>query len=45
MVKNAKSFKIVDLENYVIKLADLDYRIKTGKIDKNLGLDLLIMQL
>lgn len=45
MVKNAKSFKITDLENYVIKLADLDYKIKSGQIDKNLGLDLLIMQL
>lgn len=45
MVKNAKSFKISDLENYIIKLNNLDYLIKSGQIDKNLGIDLLIMQL
>ena len=45
MIKNAKSFKPVDLENYVEKLANLDYKIKSGQIDKNIGLDLLIIQL
>lgn len=45
MVKNAKSFKIQDLENYVKKMANLDYKIKSGQIDKSLGLDLLMIQL
>lgn len=45
MVKNAKSFKLYDLENYVKKMAILDYKIKSGQIDKSLGLDLLIIQL
>lgn len=45
MVRNAKSFKIQDLENYIIKLNDLDYLIKSGQIDKSLSIDLLIMQL
>lgn len=45
MVKNAKSFKIQDLENYVKKMAILDYKIKSGQIDKSLGLDLLMIQL
>lgn len=45
MVKNAKSFKVQDLENYVKKMADLDYKIKSGQIDKAIGLDLLIVQL
>ncbi len=45
MVKNARSFKINDLENYIIKLSNLDYLIKSGQIDKTLGIDMLIMQL
>lgn len=45
MIKNAKSFKVADLESYVMKLATLDYKIKSGQIDKNIGLDLLIIQL
>lgn len=45
MVKNAKSFKMQDLENYIKKLSLLDYKIKSGQIDKTLGLDLLIIQL
>ena len=45
MIKNAKSFKLNDLESYVEKLATLDYKIKSGQIDKNIGLDLLIIQL
>ena len=45
MVKNAKSFKIHDLENYIKKMADLDYKIKSGQIDRSIGLDLLIVQL
>lgn len=45
MVKNAKTFKMVDLENYVKKLQDLDYKIKSGQIDRNVGMDLLLIQI
>lgn len=44
MVKDSKSFKLKDLENYVIKMADLDYKIKSGQIDKNIGLELILLQ-
>lgn len=44
MVKNAKSFQMEDLENYIKKMSLLDYKIKSGQIDRNLGLDLLILQ-
>lgn len=45
IVKDAKNFNIKDLENYIIKMADLDYKIKSGKIDKNIGIELLLLQL
>lgn len=45
MVKNAKSFKMADLENYVNKLAILDYKIKSGQIDRTIGMDLLLIQI
>ena len=45
IVKDAKNFRIEDLENYIIKLADLDYKIKSGKIDKNIGIELILLQL
>ncbi len=45
MIKDAKNFKTEILEQYVIKMADLDYKIKTGRIDKNIGIELLLLQL
>ena len=45
IVKDAKNFRIEDLENYVIKMADLDFKIKSGKIDKNIGIELILLQL
>lgn len=45
IVKDAKNFQINDLESYVIKMADLDYKIKSGKIDKNIGIELLLLQI
>lgn len=45
IVKDAKAFRIKDLEEYVIKMADLDYKIKSGKIDKNIGMELILLQL
>lgn len=45
IVKDAKNFQIKDLEAYIVKMADLDYKIKSGKIDKNIGIELLLLQL
>ncbi len=45
IVKDAKNFSVEDLENYVIKMAELDYKIKSGKIDKNIGIELILLQL
>ena len=45
IVKDAKNFRIEDLENYIIKMADLDYKIKSGKIDKNIGIELILLKL
>jgi DNA polymerase-3 subunit delta len=45
IVKDAKNFRIEDLEEYIIKMADLDYKIKSGKIDKNIGIELILLQL
>ena len=44
LVKEAKTFKMDVLEKYVIKLSDLDYLIKTGQIDPNMGLELLMLE-
>lgn len=43
-VKDAKTFKITDLEKQVRKLAELDYLIKSGQIDKNLGFELFLIK-
>jgi DNA polymerase-3 subunit delta len=43
-VKDAKTFKISDLEKQVKKLAELDYLIKSGQIDKNLGFELFLIK-
>ena len=45
IVKDAKNYRNEDLENYIIKMADLDYKIKSGKIDKNIGIELILLQL
>lgn len=43
-VKDAKTFKISDLEKQVTRLADLDYLIKSGQIDKSLGFELFLIK-
>lgn len=43
-VKDAKMFKLQDLERQVLKLAELDYLIKSGQIDKNLGFELFLIK-
>lgn len=45
IVKDAKNFKIEDLEEYITKMADLDYKIKSGQLDKNIGIELILLQI
>lgn len=45
IVQEAKAFKLSDLEFYIDKLAELDYQIKSGKLDKTIGLELLLLKL
>ncbi len=45
MVQEAKSFNQGDLEYYIEKIAELDYQIKSGQIDKTIGLELLLLKL
>lgn len=42
IIKAAKSFKKENLENLIVKLHDLDYRIKSGKVDKNTGFEMFL---
>ena len=44
LVKDAKSFKLEVLEKYVVSLAELDYNIKTGKVNPQLAMELLILE-
>lgn len=43
LVKNAQSIPFQQLENHIKKLSKLDYDIKSGKIDKKLGLELYLL--
>ena len=42
IVQEAKSFQQDDLEKYI---AELDYQIKSGKLDKTIGLELLLLKM
>ena len=43
MMKNAKSVRMDIVESQLEKLEDIDYKIKTGQIDKKIGLELFIL--
>lgn len=45
IVQEARAFKLSDLEFYIDKLAELDYQIKSGKQEKTIGLELLLLKL
>lgn len=45
IVQEARAFKLSDLEFYIDKLAELDYQIKSGKLEKTIGLELLLLKL
>ena len=42
-LERRSQFKEEELLNYIEKLADLDYQIKSGSIDKILGMELFIL--
>ncbi len=43
IMRNAKSVKLEHCEEQLSKLEQLDYKIKTGRIDKKVGLELFIL--
>lgn len=43
MIKNAKSYTMSDIKKHLDLLNELDYKIKTGQIDQNLGLELYFL--
>lgn len=45
IVQDAKSFKLEDLESNVNKLAELDFKIKSGQIDRNTGIEVFLLQI
>ncbi len=45
LVNDAKNFSIDTLEEYILKLSTLDYQIKSGQVDKTLGVELLLLSM
>ena len=45
LVNDVKKYKFEIIEENVLKLSNLDYQIKTGKIDKNLGFEFLLLSM
>jgi len=43
MMKNAKSVKMSTVKKHLIRLEELDYQIKSGKVDKKIGIELFIL--
>lgn len=43
MMKNAASVKMAVVKKHLKKLEDIDYQIKSGQIDKRIGLELFIL--
>jgi len=44
LINNSYSFKENVLENFLILLCDLDYKIKRGKIKSKLALEMFILK-
>ena len=45
LMKDAKEFKLEQLEYYLSELENVDYQIKQGLIDKNYGVDMVLLKL
>lgn len=44
-LKKVFPYKKTELENIILKLSQLDFKIKSGNIDKNIGLELFILDI
>ena len=44
LIKNSYAFTLTELEDKLIELTELDFNIKSGKMDKYLGLELFILK-
>ena len=45
MIKNAGEFKMDVIKKYISRLADLDYKIKSGQVDKKIGFEEFLLNL
>lgn len=45
LVKNAKNFDIQSAKEYLVRLGELDYKIKSGQIDARTGFEFFLFQL
>ncbi len=45
LINNSYSYKEKQLENYLVMLSDLDYKIKRGKISNKLALEMFIFEI
>lgn len=45
MVRNAKNLNIDKVKDYIVKLGDLDYQMKSGKVDIKAGFELFLFGL
>ncbi|MGD9605564.1 MAG: DNA polymerase III subunit delta [Bacilli bacterium] len=45
LVKNARSMDINTIENYVLKLGELDYKIKSGLMDAKTGFEFFLFEI
>ena len=43
MVKEAKSISSVDLEMWIDQVSNVDFKIKSGQIDKKIGVELFLI--
>lgn len=45
LIRNAKSFDVQSAKEYLVKLGELDYKIKSGQIDARTGFEFFLFQL
>lgn len=45
MIKNANEFKMETIKNYIDRLAVLDYKIKSGQVDKKIGFEEFLLNI
>jgi DNA polymerase-3 subunit delta len=45
LIRNAKSFDVQSAKEYLVKLGELDFKIKSGQIDARTGFEFFLFQL